>query len=122
MIADNNGDSTDDPDYVGSSVDVKFSEPGKKNIVVTVFDQSGNSDSHAFSVNINAATEPGNLLGIVFLALFLGLVTISVAMIGFRRWQTNIAIQLLQGRGLSEPEALQHIAMVKKRRKIPLVC
>ena len=27
---DNNGDSTDDPDYVGPSVDVKFSEPGKK--------------------------------------------------------------------------------------------
>ena len=118
--SDNNGDSTDDPDYVGSSVDVKFSEPGKKNIVVTVFDQSGNSDSHAFSVNINAAAEASSLLGIVFLALFLGLVTISVAMIGFRRWQTNIAIQLLQGRGLSEPEALQHIAMVKKRRKIPL--
>ena len=118
--SDNNGDSTDDPDYVGSSVNVKFSESGNKNIVVTVFDQSGNSDSHAFSVNIDATTGPGNLLGIVFLALFLGLVTISVAMIGFRRWQTNIAVQLLQGRGLSEPEALQHIAMVKKRRKIPL--
>ena len=53
-------------------------------------------------------------------ALFIGLVTISVAMIGFRKWQTGIAIQLLEGRGLSELEAKQHIAMVKQRNKIPI--
>ena len=52
--------------------------------------------------------------------LFIGLVTISVAMIGFRRWQTGIAVQLLEGRGLSELEAKQHIAMVKQRNKIPI--
>ncbi len=54
------------------------------------------------------------------IVLFVGLVTISVAMIGFRRWQTGIAIQLLEGRGLSETEAKQHIAMVKQRNKIPI--
>ena len=53
-------------------------------------------------------------------ALFIGLVTISVAMIGFRKWQTGIAIQLLEGRGLSELEAKQHIALVKQRNKIPI--
>ena len=118
--SDANGDPTDDPDYVGSSVDVKLMDVGSQDIVVTVFDQSGNSDSHAFSVNVAAAAEVGGVLGIVFVALFLGLVTISVAMIGFRKWQIGIAVQLLQGRGLSESEALQHIQMVRRRGKIPL--
>ncbi len=118
--SDSNGDATDDPDYVGPSVDVEFSNPGRQNVVVTVFDQSGNSDSYAFSVSVTSAADTGSVLGIVFAALFLGLVTISVAMIGFRRWQTGIAVQLLQGRGLSEAEALQHIDMVRRRGKIPL--
>ncbi len=52
--------------------------------------------------------------------MFVGVLTISVAMIGFRRWQAGIAVQLLQGRGLSEVEAKQHIAMVKQRKKIPI--
>tara|TARA_B100000674_G_scaffold127406_1_gene98188 strand:- start:1712 stop:4261 length:2550 start_codon:yes stop_codon:yes gene_type:complete len=118
--SDNNGDFTDDPDYVGSSVDVIFSDAGRKDVVVTVFDQSGNSDSHAFSINVAGAAEPSSVIGIVMVSLFIGLVTLSVATIGFRRWQTNIAIQLLEGRGLSEIEAKQHIAMVKQRSKIPL--
>ena len=117
---DNNGNPTDDPDYVGSSVDVEFKDDGRKDIVVTVFDQSGNSDSHAFSINVAAAAEPTSMLGVIMVALFIGLVTISVAMIGFRKWQTGIAIQLLEGRGLSELEAKQHIAMVKQRNKIPV--
>ena len=80
--SDSNGDPTDDPDYVGSSVDVEFKDDGRKDIVVTVFDQSGNSDSHAFSINVAAASEPSSM--VVSLWLFVGLVTISVAMIGFR--------------------------------------
>ena len=118
--SDNNGDPTDDPDYIGPSVDVEFKEAGRKDIVVTVFDQSGNSDSHAFSINVAAAAEPTSMIGIFMVVLFVGLVTISIAMIGFRKWQTGIAIQLLEGRGLSELEARQHIAMVKQRNKIPI--
>ena len=118
--SDNNGNPTDDPDYVGPSVDVEFKEGGRKDIVVTVFDQSGNSDSHAFSINVASAAEPTTMVGVIMITLFIGLVTISVAMIGFRRWQTGIAIQLLEGRGLSELEAKQHIAMVKQRNKIPI--
>lgn len=120
LDTDGNGDATDDPDYVGSSVDVIFDEPGRSNVVVTVFDQSGNSDSHAFSIEVAGAAPTDSVLGLILVALFLGLVTISVAMIGFRRWQLSIAVQLLQGRGLSETEAHQHIAMVKQRRKIPI--
>ena len=118
--SDANGDPTDDPDYIGSSVDVKFDQGGRKDIVVTVFDQSGNSDSHAFSINVDNAVEPTSAVGLVMVAMFVGVITISVAMIGFRRWQAGIAVQLLQGRGLSEAEAKQHIAMVKQRTKIPI--
>ena len=118
--SDANGDPTDDPDFIGSSVDVEFEQGGRKDIVVTVFDQSGNSDSHAFSINVDTAAEPTSAVGLVMVAMFVGLVTISVAMIGFRRWQAGLAVQLLQGRGLSEAEAKQHIAMVKQRKKIPL--
>ena len=118
--SDANGDPTDDPDFIGSSVDVEFEQGGRKDIVVTVFDQSGNSDSHAFSINVDNAAEPTSAIGLVMVAMFVGLVTISVAMIGFRRWQARIAVQLLQGRGLSEAEAKQHIAMVKQRSKVPL--
>ena len=118
--SDANGDPTDDPDYIGSSVDVEFDQGGRKDIVVTVFDQSGNSDSHAFSINVDNAAEPTSAVGLVMVAMFVGVITISVAMIGFRRWQAGIAVQLLQGRGLSEAEAKQHIAMVKQRTKIPI--
>ena len=118
--SDANGDPTDDPDYIGSSVDVKFDQGGRKDIVVTVFDQSGNSDSHAFSINVDNAAEPTSAVGLVMVAMCVGGITISVAMIGFRRWQAGIAVQLLMGRGLSEAEAKQHIAMVKQRTKIPI--
>ena len=118
--SDANGDPTDDPDFIGSSVDVEFEQGGRKDIVVTVFEQYGNSDSHAFSINVDNAAEPTSAIGLVMVAMFVGLVTISVAMIGFRRWQARIAVQLLQGRGLSEAEAKQHIAMVKQRSKVPL--
>ena len=118
--SDGNSDPTDDPDYVGSSVDVELKEAGRKDIVVTVFDQSGNSESHAFSINVAAAAEPTSMFGIIVVVLFVGLITMSVAMLGFRKWQTGIAIQLLEGRGLSEVEARKHIAIVKQRNKIPI--
>ena len=118
--SDRNGDKTDDPDYVGPSVDVKLTEVGRNDVVVTVFDQSGNSDSHAFFVTVDAPAEQDGLIGIIMVALFVGVITLSVAMIGFRKWQTGIALQLLKGRGLSDQEAQQHISMVKQRRRLPI--
>jgi hypothetical protein len=44
----------------------------------------------------------------------------AVSMIGYRRWQKNIAIELLAGRGLSEPEAMEHIRMVNQRMRVPI--
>jgi rubrerythrin len=120
LDSDGNGDSTDDPDFVGSDVELSFANSGTKDIVVTVFDQSGNSDSHAFSVKVASATEPTSMFGVIVISLFAFVVVMAVSMIGFRRWQTGIAVQLLQGRGLSEQEAKQHISMVKQKTRIPI--
>jgi hypothetical protein len=44
----------------------------------------------------------------------------AISMIGYRRWQKNIAIELLTGRGLSQPEAEEHIRMISQRTKVPI--
>lgn len=118
--SDGNGDSKDDPNYIGSEVEITFEQAGRNDIVLTVFDQSGNKDSHPFSVNVAAEPEPTSVFGIIVVILFVGVLTMAVSMIGYRRWQKNIAIELLTGRGLSEDEAKQHIAMVSQKMKVPI--
>ena len=118
--SDLNGDAKDDPDYVGSDVEFELPNSGRADIVVTVFDQSGNTDSHAFSVNVAAESEPGSVIGILMVVLFVVVITLAVAMIGYRRWQYGIAIELLEGRGLSKQESIQHINSVKQQTGAPL--
>ena len=118
--SDGNGDSKDDPNYVGSDVEITFQESGRLDVVLTVFDQSGNKDSHPFSVNVSPESEPTSVFGIIIVVLFVGVLTMAVSMIGYRRWQKNIAIELLAGRGLSQPEAKEHIKMVSQNTKVPI--
>ena len=118
--SDGNGDAKDDPNYIGSSVEIIFDKTGKNDVVLTVFDQSGNKDSHPFSVTVNPGSEPTSVFGIVIVVLFIGVITMAISMIGYRRWQKNIAIELLGGRGLSQVEAKQHIKMVSQKTKVPI--
>ncbi len=118
--SDGNGDAKDDPNYIGSDVEITFEQSGRNDVVLTVFDQSGNKDSHPFSVNVAAEPEPTSVFGIIVVILFVGVLTMAVSMIGYRRWQKNIAIELLTGRGLSESEAKQHISMVSQKMKVPI--
>lgn len=118
--SDGNGDTRDDDDQTGSSTDLEFTKSGKYDVVVTVFDQSNNSDSHAFSLVIQAPPEKGNIVGILVMALFIGTLTMGIALVGHRRWQNGIAKELLIGRGLSGVEAEAHMATVASTRKIPL--
>ncbi|MAI40736.1 MAG: hypothetical protein CMA09_05520 [Euryarchaeota archaeon] len=117
---DDNGNARDDPDYVGSSTELEFSKAGQYDVVLTVFDQSNNFDSHAFTINIEPLPEKGSIAGILFVALFIGTITMGVALIGHRRWQSGIAMELLMGRGLSETEARAHMSAVSSSRKIPM--
>ena len=118
--SDNNGNALDDPDYIGSRVDIIFESVGTNTVIVTVFDASNNSDSHTFYVIVSEAEVAETDYGIFAAILFLGVVTVSIAMIGYRRWQGTIALKLLTDRGLPENEARAHISMVKQTQRLPL--
>jgi hypothetical protein len=118
--SDGNGNARDDADQTGSSTDLEFKSPGSYDIVLTVFDQSNNSDSHAFTLSIESLPAKGSIAGILLVVLFIGTLTMGIALLGHRRWQNGIAKDLLIGRGLNEIEAEAHMATVASTRKIPL--
>ncbi len=118
--SDGNGNARDDADQTGSTTELEFSSAGRYDIVLTVFDQSNNSDSHAFSLTIEASPSEGGIVGILAMVLFIGALTMGVALVGHRRWQRGIAMDLLIGRGLSEAEAKAHLSSLAGTRKVPL--
>ena len=118
--SDGNGNARDDADQTGLSTDLEFKSPGSYDIVLTVFDQSNNSDSHAFTLSIESLPAKGSIAGILLVVLFIGTLTMGIALLGHRRWQNGIAKELLIGRGLNEIEAEAHMATVASTRKIPL--
>ncbi len=118
--SDGNGNARDDADLSGSTADLVFAKAGSYDVVLTVFDQSNNSDSHAFTITVESADEKGDIAGILMVVLFIGAITMGVALIGHRRWQKGIAMQLLLDRGLSSAEAQAHMADVSSTRKLPL--
>ena len=117
---DNNGDPRDDADLVGYKTSITFNKIGRNEVVLTVFDESNNSDSHAFAVNVASAPIQDGLTPILFLVLFVVAITSVVAILGHRRWQSRIASEILLGRGLSEAEVIVHLATVKQTRSLPL--
>ena len=117
---DNNGNPRDDADLTGYQTSITFSKVGRNEVVLTVFDQSNNSDSHAFAVNVIAAPIQDGITPILFLVLFIVAITSAVAILGHRRWQSSIATDLLLGRGLSEAEVIVHLANVRQTKALPL--
>ena len=118
--SDGNGDKLDDPDVLGSRVDIIFESVGTNTVVLTVFDASNNSDSHTFSVIVSEAEVTEADYAILIVVLFAGIVTMSIALIGYRRWQNTIALRLLTDRGLPQAEAKAHMSMVKQTQRLPL--
>ena len=118
--SDGNGDALDDPDFIGSRVDLVFDKIGTNVVVVTVFDASNNSDSHTFSVIVSEAEVAETDFALFGIILLIGLLTMGVAMIGYRRWQSGIALKLLTDRGLPKNEAVNHLSMVKRTQRLPL--
>lgn len=117
---DNNGNPRDDADLLGYKTSITFNKIGRNEVVLTVFDESNNSDSHAFAVNVASAPIQDGLTPILFLVLFVVAITSVVAILGHRRWQSRIASEILLGRGLSEAEVIVHLATVKQTRSLPL--
>ena len=117
---DGNGNPLDDPDSIGSRVDIMFDTVGTNTVILTVFDASNNSDSHTFSVIVSEAEVTKADYGIIAVILFIGVITMSIALIGYRRWQSGIALKLLTDRGLPQNEALAHMSLVKQTQRLPL--
>ena len=117
---DNNGNPRDDPDYIGSNVDLLFDTAGTKTVVVTVFDASNNTDTRTFTIVVEESVASSTNFGLIAVVLFIFVVTLSISFIGYRRWQSSIAVGLLTGRGLSDSEAMAHMTMVRQSQKLPL--
>ena len=115
---DNNGNAKDDPDRVGLRPSITFDDPGLKEIVVTVFDESNNSANYAFSIDIAAAPE--DTLSYTGGLLLLGGLIILVAggLSGNRAMQRNKGFNLLIERGLNQEEARAHMAAVAQRTSL----
>lgn len=117
---DGNGDARDDPDLVGPNPTLSFDQPGLQEIVITVFDASNNSATHAFSVNVKAT--PTNAPPLATGALMVGVLTVAVVagLVGFRTLQRNRGFNLLIQRGLNAEEARAHMAKVAQQNKVGL--
>ena len=117
---DGNGDARDDPDRVGLSPIISFDDPGLREFVVTVFDASNNSATHAFSIDVEAA--PSTTSSFAGGALIVGLLTLLVigSLVGFRTLQRNRGFNLLIQRGLNAEEARAHMAKVAQQNKVGL--
>jgi len=117
--ADSNGNPRDDADYLGFNPRITFDQTGLQDVVVTVFDASNNSITHAFAVNVeNAETVSSNTAQMVFTGLLVLLVLGGIGLFSFRLKQQNQAKLLLMERGLPEEEALLRIEMVRQKRKV----
>lgn len=116
---DGNGNPRDDGDYLGFNPKITFGSKGLQDLVVTVFDQSNNSQSYAFSVNVEVPeTTTSNTGQMVVAGIFMFLIAGLVVVVVFRINQTKRAKQLLMEAGLPEEEALLRIEMVRQQRKI----
>ena len=117
---DGNGNLLDDSDYLGPIADVVFDSAGTKTVIVTVFDASNNSDSYTFSVIVSEAEKTEIDYALFAVVLFIGVVTMSIALLGYRRWQSMIALKLLTDRGLPKEEAVSYMRTVKQTQRLPL--
>ena len=117
---DGNGDGRDDPDLVGLNPTLSFAQSGLQEIVITVFDASNNSATHAFSVNVKAT--PTDTPPLATGALMVGGLTVVVVagLVGFRTLQRNRGFNLLIQRGLNADEARAHMGKVAQQNKVGL--
>jgi hypothetical protein len=117
--ADGNGNPRDDADYLGFNPQITFDSKGLKDLVVTVFDQSNNSQSYAFSVNVEVPETTTSNTGQMIVTGIIVLIVAGLVILGvFRMREFNRAKQLLMEAGLPEEEALLRIEMVRQQRKI----
>tara|TARA_B100001564_G_scaffold355375_1_gene367577 strand:+ start:356 stop:2719 length:2364 start_codon:yes stop_codon:yes gene_type:complete len=122
VSVDTNGDGNaeNDGDLVGKSVTYEFVNPGRYDVVLTVSDPSGLSDSYAFEIVVSEDSGFGFGVGIVFVIVLVSVLTAGIGLFGNRAAQRKQAIQLLLDHGFTPDEAANRIKKNIAARSLPL--
>ena len=113
------GDSTNDPDFVGPNLEISFGEVGKSKFAVTVYDKSNNSDFEIFEVMVTEPPSQTGLIAIVAVVFAVIVVVSGVVLFGYKGVQRRHAIELLMARGLSRDEATSRVYEISRSVKLP---
>ena len=113
------GDATNDADFSGPNLKIKFEETGKTKFALTVYDQSNNSDFEIFEVEVVEPPSNTALLAIVSVVFVVFIVVSGVVLFGYKGVQRRHAIELLMARGLSRDEATTRVYDISKSVKLP---
>jgi hypothetical protein len=116
--SDNDGNARNDADLQGANLGHIFQHHGKTEIVLTVTDAAGNSDSAGFTIQVSPAPSEGNMFALVLIISIVAIATSVAGLIGYRKVQEHAAIQLLVNHGLSAEEAETQILSIKVNQKL----
>ena len=119
--ADGDGDKRNDADLSGKTVTYSFVETGHHDVVLTVRDASGNSDSHSIEVIISAQPESSSGFAIFVVILFIAAITGGIGVVGNRIMQRKHAVTLLVERGFSIGEAEARVEGIARSKSLPML-
>jgi hypothetical protein len=119
--ADGDGDKRNDADLTGKTVKYTFVETGHHDVVLTVRDASGNSDSHSIEVIISAQPESSSGFAIFVVILFIAAITGGLGVVGNRIMQRKHAVTLLVERGFSIAEAEVRVEGIARTKSLPML-
>jgi len=119
--ADGDGDKRNDADLTGKTVKYSFTETGRHDVVLTVRDASGNSDSHSIEVVISAQPETTSGFAILVVILFIAAITGGLGVVGNRIMQRKHAVTLLVERGFSIAEAEARVEGITRTKSLPML-
>ena len=118
---DGDGDKRNDADLTGRTVKYSFEEAGRYDVVLTVSDVSGNSDSYPFEAVISAQPESSSSFAIFAVIIFIAAITGVLGIVGNRIMQRKHAVTLLVERGFSIADAEERVDSVARSRKLPVL-
>ena len=115
------GDKRNDADLTGKTVKYSFTETGRHDVVLTVSDASGNSDSFSIEVIISAQPETSSGFAIFVVILFIAAITGGLGVVGNRIMQRKHAVTLLVERGFSIGEAEARVEGIARTKSLPML-
>ena len=117
--SNDDGDATNDPDFIGPNLKISFDETGKAKFAVTVYDQSNNSDFEIFEVKVTEPPSETGLFAIIAVVFTVIVVVSGVILFGYKGVQRRHAIELLMAKGFSRDEATSRVYEILSSVKLP---